>query len=306
MNIFDFLLNSYKEAPFLIQIALVIVVIMIITIIVLIISLKSIRSLLNIKDAEIRKHKSEYEALIIEFLYSGDEKQEISDKQRSIINEIKDDIQSVSKRKSVITILSNLMNEVSGEMSESITYLYREIGLMEYAYTRLESKRWHIVAKAIVELRRFRILEAQDKILDFIDSPNLQIRQEAQLYQVQLFKFEGLSFLDTLETPLSEWQQLLLLEALLSIKHQDISDIEPWLRSSNPSVVLFALKLAKIYNQFEKKDIIVELLSHPNERVKLYTGKVLYVLFGYEAEDLINMGNKSLNETERFNVTISI
>ena len=69
MNIFDFLLNSYKEAPFLIQIALVIVVIMIITIIVLIISLKSIRSLLNIKDAEIRKHKSEYEALIIEFLF---------------------------------------------------------------------------------------------------------------------------------------------------------------------------------------------------------------------------------------------
>lgn len=60
-------------------------------------------------------------------------------------------------------------------------------------------------SKSIVELRRFRIFEAQDKILDFIDSPNLQIRQEAQLYQVQLFKFDGLSFLDTLETPLSEW-----------------------------------------------------------------------------------------------------
>lgn len=44
------------------------------------------------------------------------------------------------------------MNEVSGEMSESITYLYIEIGLMDYAYTRLESERWHIAAKALLSL----------------------------------------------------------------------------------------------------------------------------------------------------------
>jgi len=285
VNLYEYLIDAFNQAPVLIQIGFLIVLALIICIITLIISLRAIRSYLNIKGKEIIKNKKEFEALVVEYLYSGTGFDELSEKQLAIITRIKDAIISTSKRKSVITILSNLMNEVSGEMSDSIKTLYHKIGLITYATQRLESKKWHIVAKAIVELRRFKVYETQDKVATFLNHPRKEIRKEAQLYSVHLFKFNGLSFLDDLETPLSEWHQLLLLEALLNLENQKICDITPWLKSSNTSVVLFALKLVKIYTQFERKETLIELLSHPEKEVRVYTLKVLKELFGYEAEE---------------------
>ncbi|WP_347374468.1 hypothetical protein [Aequorivita sp. Q41] len=282
MNIYQHLLEFFNETPFLIKFAIIVVVVMVITIIVLIISLKMIRSLLNIKDKEILGYKKEYEALVVEYLFSEAQTGELSDKQHSIILKIKEDIKVIPRRKSVITVLSSLMNEVSGEMSDAIQTLYHKTGLISYAKVRLKSKKWHLVAKAIGELRRFKIHEVQDEVSKYINHPRVEVRKEAQLYLVHLFKFKGLNFLDDLELPLSEWHQLQLLEALLNLEDQKICDIKPWLKSANISVVLFALKLVKVYNQFELKDTLVELLSHPEKEVKLYASVVLNKLFGYE------------------------
>lgn len=299
MNIFEFLVDSFKNAPLLIQFAFIVVVLMMVAIITLIIYLKTIRSFLDIKDNEISRYKKEYEALVIEYLYSGGGKEDLSEAQEAIILKIRKGITSISRRKSVITILSNLMNEVSGEMSDSIQTLYRKIGLIDYAKERLNSEEWHITAKAIAELRRFKIHETQDIVLAFIDHPKEEVRKEAQLYSVHLFKFNGLSFLDNLELPLSEWHQLQLLEALLNLDTQEITDIEPWLKSSNPSVVLFALKLTKIYNQFDMKDNLIDLLSHPEKEVRTSATRVLNVLFNYEAQELIALAGNTLNKEEQ-------
>jgi Leucine-rich repeat (LRR) protein len=62
-----------------------------------------------------------------------------------------------------------------------------------------------------------------------------------QLYLVNLFHFKGLDFLNRNKTPISEWDQIQLLEVLQLYKTQ-ISDISSWLKSSNESVVFFSLK----------------------------------------------------------------
>ena len=52
---------------------------------------------------------------------------------------------------------------------------------------------------------------------------------------------------------------------LQKFDNQEIPNITPWLQSENNSVVQFALKLAKIYNQF---DVINELLTENTEAIK--------------------------------------
>lgn len=298
-SIFDFIIGLYKEAPLLIQIGVILILLMFLTIIALIISLKIIRYFLKIKDNQIFDYKKEYEAFLIDYLYSGDSIKNLTENQISIIQQVKEDISSESRRKAVITILSNLMNEVSGEMSESIKRFYYEVGLTEYAYTRVKSNSWHITAKAISELRRFEVQKAQDLIYEYIDHPRVEIRNEAQLFFVHIFKFKGLSFLNQLETPISEWHQLLLLETLSAIDEEEIGDLESWLKSPNTSVVLFALKLTKIYNQFEMKNTLIELLSHNTKEVRKYTTVVLSNLFGYRIEELLKFETDNLNINER-------
>ncbi|WP_417236406.1 hypothetical protein [Bizionia paragorgiae] len=299
MNIYDYIAGAFQEAPFLIQISLVVVVAMIITIIILIVGLRTTRTLLKIKDKEIANYRKQYEALIVEYLYSGDESSEISKSQRSIIIKLKSGVRIPSRQKSIITILSGLMDEVSGEMSNDIRSLYRKTGLAGHARHRLKSKKWHIVTKAIWELRQFGVYEAQEEVSKFITHQKREVRKEAQLYAVDLFKFKGLSFLNDLELPLSEWHQLQLLEALMVEGNPEICDIKPWLRSPNVSVVLFTIKLAKIYNQFEVKEELISLLAHSEKEVRTAAISVLNDLFGYETEELLQLSKDAFSYEER-------
>lgn len=299
MDTYQYIIDAYTGASFVVQFAIIALFVLVCTILFLIVTLKVIRSSLRIKDNEILKFKKEYEALLVEYLYSGDDTNELTAVQHTIILKLKEAIEVNSIRKSVITILSGLMNEVSGEMSESIKALYRKSGLIDYAILRLNSKKWHINAKAIGELRRFKIYETEAQILGFINHPRVEVRKEAQVYLVHLFKFKGLSFLDDFKLPLSEWHQLQLLESLLNFDEQVIGDIKPWLKSPNASVVLFALKLAKIYNQFDAKPVLIELLSHPEKAIRISTIDVLSLLFGYEIDDLIKANCADLNTDEQ-------
>ncbi|MBJ6367582.1 HEAT repeat domain-containing protein [Snuella sedimenti] len=282
----------------LIQIAWVASCVLITAIILLSIYLKIMRYHLRKKEKENTQFKNEYEASLIEYLYSGDALGEMNATQESIIQKIKVSVPIKAKRKIIISVLYNLMNEVSGEMSDSIKLLYYKTGLIRYALERLESKRWHIIAKGIGELTRFKIDEVHHKVSKFVNHPRSEVRKETQLYLVSLFRFEGLSFLNNLTTPLSEWAQIQLLETLQKFDDQQICDIRPWLKSTNDSVVLFALKLAQIYNQFEVQDTLMELLSHPKKQIRITAIQVLTHLYGVEAKELLkaNFNDLSLEE----------
>jgi hypothetical protein len=272
-------------------------------ILIILISLKLLRQSLRAKEVELEKFKKDYESKLVEYLYSGNEDgEEISDTQLSIIEKLKTCIQKRSKRKLITSLLYDLMNQVSGEMSKSIKTLYFKSGLISFALSKLKSKRWDVLAKGIVELRRFRVEEVHADISKFINHPRSEVRNEAKLYMVNLFLFDGLSFLDNLEIPLSEWSQIQLLETLHRFDNQQICDIKPWLKSSNNSVVMFALKLAQVYNQFEVKDVLMELLSHNDKKIRVKTIEVLSQLYGFEAKEMLktNFNNLSLEEQISF------
>ncbi|GAA3633146.1 HEAT repeat domain-containing protein [Flavivirga jejuensis] len=302
MATYQYLIDYFNESPLLIKLAWGVSSALSVAIVILTLYLKLIRATLRKRDAESAKFRKDYEATLIEYLYSGSENGTINDLQLTIIEKLKASVPIKSKRKIIISILYNLMNEVSGEMSDSIQTLYYKTGLYDYALARLKNKNWYIIAKGIGELTRFKIEEAHDLVEPFIMHPRHEVRKETQLYMVNMFRFKGLTFLDDLKAPLSEWAQVQLLETLQKFDDQQICDIKPWLKSKNETVVLFALKLAKIYNQFEVKDTLIELLSHPIKEVRVSVIEALTSLYGIEAKEMLkaNFNELSLEEQISF------
>lgn len=299
---YQYTYDFFNKFPMLIKLVWVIIGVLISTIIILTIYLKLIRFFLRKKELEHSRFKSEYESLLVQYLYSGDESGGLNDVQKSIINQLRSSVKIATKRKIIVSVLYNLMDEVSGEMSDFIIVFYYEIGLINYAYEKLKSNKWNIIAKGIGELRRFRIEEASHEVAPFVNHPRIEVRKQTHLYMVNLFLFEGLSFLDELKNPLSEWVQIQLLETLHKFDNQEICDIRPWLKSKNDSVVLFALKLAQIYNQFEVKETLMELLLHDNKEIRIDTINVLGHLYGIEAKEMLkaNFNSSSLEEQISF------
>lgn len=255
--------------------------------------LKYLRNYLRGNEQIEAKYKEEYETYLVTYLYAGNNDKSISAEQLSIINELKEYVADPFKRKVIISTLIKLRSEISGEMGESIDQLFIKLGLLRYSLAKLRDKKWDVIAIGIRELTQFKIKAVHKIIMNNINHPIKEVRKEMQLYLVHLYAFKGLEFLNVLESHLSEWDQIQLLEILQLNNDTQIADIKPWLKSANDSVVNFTLKLAKVYNQFDTKNELIELLSHKSEEVRINAISALSHLNIFEAKTILK---NSFNE----------
>ncbi len=299
MNDYQHIIEYFKQLPLLVKLIWVISVALFTLILGLIAYLKILRINLRKKEIKRIKYQEIYEEHLINYLYAGDNINEISTEQREFINTMKKDISTKFNRNILVAVMTKLVNDISGEVATAIYELYTETGLIDYSLQKLKARKWEIIASGIYELTQFEVKHVYKEIEKLIKHPHKEVRNQAQLYLVNLFQFKGLKFLNDLEYQLSEWNQIQLLEILQKFDNQEITDITIWLKSTNTSVVEFALKLAKVYNQFESKETLLELLKHDNEELKVQTINVLTYFYDTECKAYLKSNFQQSSEIEQ-------
>jgi hypothetical protein len=182
-------------------------------------------------------------------------------------------------RQHVIDALIDVKKNLSGTVADNITQLYLQLGLKKDTLAKFRNTRsWHVKARGIQELY---LMDQKDLLTTIYKNTNARnefVRMEAQIGVIQMTGFAGLRFLDVVSYPITEWQQIKLLEKLRrgGGQPENLSEsINNWLRSKNDTVVAFALKLAAEYQQFSSRDQVTDILVHPNELVRAQGIKTL-------------------------------
>jgi hypothetical protein len=272
----NYFIELFEKSALIVELVWVFIAILVVLVITITLYLKYLRGTLRRNEKSKHKLEKEFETSVITYLYAGEaDSEEISSDQQTIIDDLKKGTYKAYRKDILIATMLKLKYEISGETAESINKLYIQTGLLDYTLSKIKSKKWNLIAKGIRELTLFEVKEVQHLVKEHINHPKSEVRSEMQLYLVNLFHFKGLDYLNEIKTPISEWDQIQLLEVLQSFKIQEINDINSWLKSSNESVVLFSLKLAKIYNQYGAKDELIALLQHPNLYVRV---EVIHVI----------------------------
>lgn len=182
--------------------------------------------------------------------------------------EIRDLLREDFNRKILTQILLDLQKDVSGDTQKRLFKLYQDLGLEKYAFKKLESWRWEVVSKGILELTLMQVEQAYPFIVRFINDRRGTIRKQAEIATVTLMP-RGISyFLDTTKYKISEWQQLKLLDVVRNKEDFEPPRFKAWLTSTNTQVVLFALRLIKYYNQNDANASLIELAKHKDRQVK--------------------------------------
>ena len=272
---FQNFIDYFDKSPLIIQLVWMAILVMFFLVVVVIFDLFILRRSLRKKQTRIKKLNKLFETLLVDYLYSGEPNEKISEQQQKIVDKIQSLLATKLNKKQCVISLEKLKNEISGEMAMDVQKLYFQLNLKKYAIANLKSRNWYIVAKAIKELSTFNVSEAQQQIATFLQHKKKEVAKEAQLYFVKLFNFKGLDFLNTLTTPLTEWDQIQLLSELQNFDNQQLPDCTAWLQSTNDTIVLFTLKLANIYNQFQLKDEIIKLLIHQNTAIRVQSIELL-------------------------------
>ncbi|WP_343658509.1 HEAT repeat domain-containing protein [Chryseobacterium sp.] len=174
--------------------------------------------------------------------------------------------------------LAESEKKFSGAAQEKLKDLFREYGLQEEALKKLHQKKIHLIAGGIQELTAMNVEDALPKISTFLSHPSAQVYQEVQYAMVHFKGFEGLHFLNSITSKISEWQQLRLLISITHIPENSGDTIKSWMESSNDSVVIFTLKLLRKFQMLSLYSSVIDLLEHPSSEVRIQAVQTLLSL----------------------------
>lgn len=211
---------------------------------------------------------------ISEVIVYGDEERS-ADMKFSTVSE------SPSFRNLFLQKLAESEKKFSGAAQNKLKDLFQEYGLQKEALKKLNQKKEHIIAGGIQELTAMHVQEALPKISTFLSHPSPQVYQEAQYAMVNFKGFEGLHFLDSISSRISEWQQLRLLMSVTHIPEDSGDSLKSWMESSNDSVVIFTLKLLRKFQILSLYSTVTELLNHPSVDVRVQAVQTLLSLENY-------------------------
>jgi hypothetical protein len=209
------------------------------------------------KEEDLRQYLAEtYQGMIIDYLFTGAS----PDRFRTIASD-------TYRRQALIDQMIDVSVNLKGDAEEKLEGLYLYLGLDRDSIKRANDFRWHKKVKGFRELAFMNIKDANHIIYKALNSKNEILRMEAQIALVRLSDEDPFGFLFQLTRPFSLWEQITLHE--LIIQHDiPLPEFKKWLRASNPTVVMFALRMIREFKQKDAEDELREIMEHSSQEVR--------------------------------------
>lgn len=236
--------------------------------------------------------QEQYDELFMNAAFADPDQLEQSIKTATTLNKVH------LKNKRHAHIISNqllhLYNSFSGESKDNLREIYTRTGFIEHSEKKIRSYRWEVAAQGIRELATMKkSLNVLQSIKKLGRLRNKIVVENVQLSMVKINGFEGLDFLDETTEPISDWQQINLIEALKEYSTATIPDFRKWLQSKEKTVVLFAVRLIRYFKKIDNSDSLKVLLKHKDDKIKAETIQTLAEFGNREIlDDLVDSYNR--------------
>ena len=177
---------------------------------------------------------------------------------------------------------------MKGEFKGKLKALYGRTGLVKVTQQKLNSKKWHKIAEALVEVNEMDLAELLQEVKRYSDSSNYHLRSLSVAALLNLSEKSDLSFLRDQTYPLSDWQQMNFLRIIRFVDNYRPLNLSMLFDSKNASIRIFAIRLVRMLG---KMDLLEELAKHTssmNDAEKIETLKTYQELGAHMEVDFIN------------------
>jgi hypothetical protein len=159
-----------------------------------------------------------------------------------------------------------LMHNFNGEFSAKIKELFYRLNLERYLEKDLKSRKWWKVSQGLRGSRTMEYPRAVEVAKKHINSSKLELRVEAQITLMALKVNDPFEFLNQLKRPFSNWARIHLYQEIS--RWEQKPDAASWLKSTNPGVLAFALRVMGLLNQKADPLEVEPLLFHENRGIR--------------------------------------
>lgn len=251
---------EFEKSSTLIQALMVVIIYSTISMVLLLIFILFHRNKLQKLDKLKQELKEKYQTKLMDYLFDTENSREIVERINSVARDS-------FKRIILAEEMKDLMVNLSGDAADKLRGLFYEINLDIDSEMKVFSSKWHIKVKGFRELAFMNIKRVNKEIIKCLQHRNPIVRMEAQLALVRLNDEDRFSFLDHIERPFTLWEQVNVHEMIVAHNLQ-IPDFSRWLNSPNRTVILFALRMIKVFEQRESGDKIIMLLENEDAEIR--------------------------------------
>lgn len=171
-------------------------------------------------------------------------------------------------RQQFLNELIQLHRLYDGKIAHNLRKCYINFRLIQLSYEKIRSRKWEIKCAGIQELSEMEIKKAVPLIFEHTKSKNQTLKMVALIEVIHLSGLEGISFLEDYKEHLNDWIQLNLLESIKETHSDNVPDFGYLLESQNESIVVFGLRLLKLFHQNQHLSAVKKLLNSPSRRIK--------------------------------------
>lgn len=254
------ILDHFQKSPLLITILYIIIIYSIVTLITLLIIILLNRQRMEREQRNKEYLMEQYQQLLMDYLFEEEKRDQAFGSMRRIAN-------NTVNRQILIDQMIDLSINLKGEIKEQIKEIYLRLGLKEDSLQKAYSKKWHKNVKGFRELAFMNIRDANEKILESLNSNNDILRMEAQIAMVRLSEDNPYEFLHLLEKPLAVWEQITLHELLIQ-HNMKVPAFKQWFQTDNISILIYALEMVAWFKQSGVAKEVIGLFTHENESVR--------------------------------------
>jgi len=185
---------------------------------------------------------------------------------------------------SLVKIMVYFKHNLTGNISTLISFTYKRLNLLEVSLGKLNSNLWFTKAQGLKELQDINDKDSANYVTALLHNKNIDVRIEAYAALQKLKAENSFSFFKTETEQLSNWHQILLVDAIVKSENDQLPEFKNFLKNENQSLVLLAIKLIAHYKQFEAIPELIELLGSKNEILRHEAICALGTLDALEAE----------------------
>ncbi len=171
-------------------------------------------------------------------------------------------------RRVVKAVMLDMNRHVRGSVADALHRLYTSLLFDVLALQTLNYGEWHEQAEAVNELTLMQVPYSLPYIEQHRNHRNKLVRLQTQIAEMKLNENHPLGFLSEVKTPIHAWHQANLYAELSKLPKEKIPSFRPWLQSRNYTVVIFAIKMVRLFNQLDLQPYVLMKSLHPHLEVR--------------------------------------
>ena len=172
-------------------------------------------------------------------------------------------------RQQFLSELIKLHRLYGGEIGRNLRRCYTDFELTQLSYDKVRSRKWDTKCAGIKELGEMKIKKAVPTILKYTTSKHQTLKMVAIIEVIHLRGLEGISLLEDYQEHINDWIQLNLLEFIKETTSNHVPDFAYLLESKNASLVVFGLRLLKMFHQDQHLLVVKNLRNSPIKQINL-------------------------------------